>query len=117
MHGQLRALIPDAPITAILAGDIAFKREDYPSANTFYRSVWELKPSNQVAGKIYRVLQTQTGESSAKVLEFLEGLCKRGKIVGIDLCEVAPDYDPGGTTAFLAAQLLLNVLGFMFDEA
>jgi agmatinase len=52
-----------------------------------------------------------------EVLEFLEGLCKRGSIVGIDLCEVAPDYDPGGTTAFLAAQLLLNVLGFMFDEA
>ena len=52
-----------------------------------------------------------------EVLEFLEGLCKRGKIVGIDLCEVAPDYDPSGTTSFLAAQLLLNVLGFMFDEA
>jgi agmatinase len=52
-----------------------------------------------------------------EVLEFLEGLCKRGKIVGIDLCEVAPDYDHSGTTSFLAAQLLLNVLGFMFDEA
>jgi agmatinase len=51
-----------------------------------------------------------------EVLEFLEGLCKRGKIVGIDLCEVAPDYDRGGTTSFLAAQLLLNVLGFIFDE-
>lgn len=51
-----------------------------------------------------------------EVLEFLEGLCKRGKIVGIDLCEVAPDYDLSGTTAFLAAQLLLNVLGYMYHS-
>lgn len=53
-----------------------------------------------------------------EMLEFLEGLSKRGRIVGIDLCEVAPDYDTGGITAFLAAQLLLNLLGYMFqDEA
>ncbi len=51
-----------------------------------------------------------------EVLEFLEGLAKRGNIVGIDLCEVAPDYDHTGTTAFLAAQLLLNVLGFIFHH-
>ena len=51
-----------------------------------------------------------------EVLEFLEGLAKRGRIVGIDLCEVAPDYDHSGTTAFLAAQLLLNLLGYMFHE-
>ena len=30
---------------------------------------------------------------------------------GIDLVETAPDYDPAGITAILAAQLLLNVLG------
>ena len=35
-------------------------------------------------------------------------------MVGIDLVEVAPDYDRTGSTAFLAAQLLLNVLGFVF---
>ena len=51
-----------------------------------------------------------------EVLEFLEGLTKRGNIVGIDLCEVAPDYDLSGTTAFLAAQLLLNVLGYMYHS-
>jgi len=51
-----------------------------------------------------------------EILEFLEGLCKRGSIVGIDLCEVAPDYDRDGTTAFLAAQLLLNLLGYVFDD-
>jgi len=31
--------------------------------------------------------------------------------VGIDLVEVAPDYDPTGSTQILAAQLLLNTLG------
>jgi agmatinase len=51
-----------------------------------------------------------------EILEFLEGLTKRGTIVGIDLCEVAPDYDLSGTTAFLAAQLLLNVLGYMYHS-
>jgi len=49
-----------------------------------------------------------------EVLEILQGLSARGDIVGIDLVEVAPDYDHTGSTAFLAAQLLLNVLGFIF---
>ncbi|MEM9249783.1 MAG: agmatinase [Pseudomonadota bacterium] len=46
-----------------------------------------------------------------EVLELLAGLAQRGRIVGIDLVEVAPDYDRTGTTAILAAQILLNVLG------
>jgi agmatinase len=29
---------------------------------------------------------------------------------------VAPDYDPSGTTCFLAAQVLLNLLGYVFHE-
>lgn len=45
------------------------------------------------------------------VLELLDGLCKRGRVVGIDLVEVAPDYDHSGTTAILAAQVLLNLIG------
>ena len=49
-----------------------------------------------------------------EVLEILQGLTEKGDMVGIDLVEVAPDYDRTGSTAFLAAQLLLNVLGFVF---
>ncbi len=49
-----------------------------------------------------------------EVLEILEGLTCKGEVVGIDLVEVAPDYDRDGTTAFLAAQLLLNFLGYIF---
>jgi len=44
-------------------------------------------------------------------LELLDGLARRGDIVGLDLVEVAPDYDHTGTTAILAAQLLLNTIG------
>ncbi len=51
-----------------------------------------------------------------EVLEIMQGLSKRGDIVGIDLVEVAPDYDHSGSTAFLAAQLLMNVLGYVFHE-
>jgi agmatinase len=48
------------------------------------------------------------------VLEILQGLAQRGDIVGIDLVEVAPAYDPSESTQILAAQLLLNLLGFIF---
>ena len=48
------------------------------------------------------------------VLELLQGAARAHEIVGIDLVEVAPDYDPTGSTAILAAQILLNTLGFIF---
>ncbi len=48
------------------------------------------------------------------VLEILQGLAKRNEVVGIDLVEVAPAYDPSESTQILAAQLLLNFLGFIF---
>lgn len=46
-----------------------------------------------------------------EVLEMLAILARRNRIVGLDLVEVAPDYDRTGTTAILAAQLLLNLIG------
>lgn len=49
-----------------------------------------------------------------EVLEILQGVARAHEIVGIDLVEVAPDYDRDGTTAILAAQVLLNFLGFIF---
>ena len=50
------------------------------------------------------------------VLEILQCLSKQNKIVGIDLVEVAPDYDHSGSTTILAAQILLNFLGFIFHN-
>ncbi len=51
-----------------------------------------------------------------EVLELLQGLAKRGEVIGMDLVEVAPDYDSSGSTSFLAAQVLLNFIGFIFHE-
>jgi agmatinase len=47
-------------------------------------------------------------------MELLQGIARRGEVVGIDLVEVAPAYDPAGVTAILAAQVLLNFLGYVF---
>ena len=46
-----------------------------------------------------------------EVLELLDGLTKRGEVIGVDLVEVAPDYDQSGSTTTLAAQVLLNFVG------
>ncbi len=49
-----------------------------------------------------------------EVLEILQGAAQNHEIVGIDLVEVAPDYDPTASTQILAAQLLMNFIGFIF---
>ena len=46
-----------------------------------------------------------------EVLEFMDGLTKQGNIIGLDLVEVAPDYDLTNSTSTLAAQLLMNIIG------
>jgi agmatinase len=51
-----------------------------------------------------------------EVLELLAGLAKRGTVAGIDLVEVAPEYDHTGSTAILAAQILLNLIGRVLHE-
>ncbi len=51
-----------------------------------------------------------------EVLEIIQMLANRslGNVVGMDLVEVAPPYDPSDVTSILAAQLLLNSIGFIF---
>ena len=44
----------------------------------------------------------------------LQGIAGAHEVVGMDLVEVAPDYDSSGSTQILAAQVLLNFLGFIF---
>ena len=46
-----------------------------------------------------------------EILELIDSLTKQGNIVGLDLVEVAPDYDLTNSTSTLAAQLLMNTLG------
>jgi len=51
-----------------------------------------------------------------EVLELLDGLCQRGEVAGVDLVEVAPDYDPTSSTSTLAAQVLMNLIGRMLHH-
>ena len=46
-----------------------------------------------------------------EILELIDGLTKQGNIAGLDLGEVAPDYDITNSTSTLAAQLLMNIMG------
>ena len=49
-----------------------------------------------------------------EVMENLQGVARRHEVVGIDLVEVAPAYDPAGVTSILAAQVLMNLMGYVF---
>ena len=52
-----------------------------------------------------------------EILELINGLTKQGKIAGLDLVEVAPDYDITNSTSTLAAQLLMNIMGrFLYNR-
>ena len=44
------------------------------------------------------------------VSDMLSGICQMGEIVGFDLVEVAPQYDPAGITCRLAAMTMLNMM-------
>lgn len=46
-----------------------------------------------------------------EVLDMLAGLCSIGEIVGFDLVEVAPQYDPANVTCRVAALTILNLMG------
>lgn len=45
-----------------------------------------------------------------QVSDIIRGIGKKGNIVGADLVEVAPQYDPTGSTVRLAALTIMNVL-------
>ena len=47
----------------------------------------------------------------AQIRRTRDAVAKQGKVVGLDLVEVAPDYDFTNSTSTLAAQLLMNTIG------
>jgi len=48
--------------------------------------------------------------------EFLTQLPKKGRIVGLDVSEVNPFFDPAGVTALTAARLVIDVVGAAFRD-
>lgn len=51
-----------------------------------------------------------------EVTDLLRGVAAKGEVVGFDLVEVAPQYDPTEVTAQLAARVVLDFLGAIFHE-
>ncbi|BAQ08894.1 arginase/agmatinase/formimionoglutamate hydrolase, arginase family [Bacillus sp. OxB-1] len=49
-----------------------------------------------------------------EIQTILETIANKGEVIGFDLVEVAPDYDPSGITSHLAQQLINEFLGFIF---
>lgn len=57
--------------------------------------------------------RTAGGLSYAQVLELVEGVAAKGRIVAFDMVEFMPERDVDGLGAMLAAQLLAAVLGIV----
>ncbi|MGF7158853.1 agmatinase [Rhodoligotrophos appendicifer] len=51
-----------------------------------------------------------------EVNALLEGIAKKGKVIGFDLVEVAPCYDTSGLTGQVAARIILDLIGFALKE-
>ena len=56
------------------------------------------------------------GLSFVQVRQFLEHLCTHNRIVGMDLVEVNPVYDPSFITAQIAVHVIIDILGLIFPE-
>ncbi|MFD1344762.1 agmatinase [Litorisediminicola beolgyonensis] len=100
---QTRALTPEAIAARIPAGARVYVTLDI---DAFCPSIAPGTGTPSHGGFLYY-----------EVLEILQAVARRHEVVGIDLVEVAPDYDPTGSTAILAAQVLMNLLGFVFHAS
>jgi agmatinase len=56
------------------------------------------------------------GFSYYEVKDILREVAKRLDVVGVDLVEVSPPYDPSGVTSLLAARTSLDFIGSIFHE-
>lgn len=97
---QVRALGPDAVISRLPAGARCYLTIDI---DAFCPSIAPGTGTPSHGGFLYY-----------EVLELVAALVKHVNVIGVDLVEVAPDYDRSGSTAILAAQLLLNTIGRIF---
>lgn len=56
------------------------------------------------------------GLTYGQARRFLEIVCARNRVVGFDLVEVNPLFDPWETTSLLGVQLIAETLGFVFPD-
>lgn len=51
------------------------------------------------------------GLTYADVIRLIQGLCRKGKLVGMDIVEIAPGYDVNDITCITAGHIILNAIG------
>ena len=56
------------------------------------------------------------GFNYLQMREMLKELPKKGKIVGFDVVEVNPMYDPAGITSLVACRLIIDFLAAIRDS-
>ena len=57
------------------------------------------------------ISQTPGGLSWVQIRKFIHGLVNKGKVLGMDLVEIAPSYDVGNITMVHAERLICNFMG------
>jgi len=57
------------------------------------------------------IAQTPGGMSWIQLRKFIHGLVNRERVLGMDLVEIAPQYDVGNTTMIYAERLICNFIG------
>jgi agmatinase len=55
--------------------------------------------------------QTPGGMSWIQLRKFIHGLVRKGRVLGMDLVEIAPQHDLGNTTMVYAERLICNFIG------
>ena len=55
--------------------------------------------------------QTPGGLSWLQIRKLVHGLIKKGRVLGMDIVEIAPSYDVGNTTMIHAERLICNFIG------
>ncbi|MFT4713887.1 MAG: tetratricopeptide (TPR) repeat protein [Candidatus Azotimanducaceae bacterium] len=71
VYAQLIEILPNAPILAILAGDIAVANGSLAEAVGHYKQAWDRAPSDQVAIKYFAALSRQTPPNNQEMIRFL----------------------------------------------
>ena len=54
---------------------------------------------------------TPGGLNWLQIREFIHGIVKKGRVLGLDLVEISPSYENGNTTLIHAERLLCNFIG------
>ena len=83
--------------------------ENIPGGGKFYLTI----DADGVDPSIMPAVMSQTpgGLTWPQLHTLVHGLTRKGTLVGMDLVEIAPERDVGGTTMIHAERLLCNVIG------